>query len=123
MPKAAPNKVKLNQLTLDRLKPKDRPFLTWDSLQHGLVIQMQPSGNASWKVIYSRHGRPRWYHIGRADAIGLADARRLAAKIMVQVAEGADPAADRKAERGSGTFAELAEQYCEHAKKKNKSWR
>jgi integrase len=123
MPRQPPNKIKLNELTLKRLKPKAAPFLIWDTQQHGLVIQVQPSGNAAWKCIYSRHSRTRWYHIGRVDAIGLAAARLLAGKIMVQVAEGKDPQADRKAERGSGTFAELADRYLVYAKKKNKSWR
>jgi integrase len=43
---------------------------------------------------------------------------------MFQVAEGKDPVADRVAERGHGTFAELAERYLnEYAKKHNKSWK
>jgi integrase len=119
-----PNKIKLNELTLKRLKPKAAPYLIWDTQQHGLVIQVQPSGNAAWKCIYSRHSRTRWYHIGRVDAFGLATARLLAGKIMVRVAEGEDPQAARKAERGSGTFGELADRYRDsYAKKKNKSWR
>jgi integrase len=123
MSRRQPNKTRLKELILKRLKPRARPYLLWDTLQHGLAIQVQPSGNAAWKCIYCRHGRPRWYSIGRADAIGLADARRLAAKIMVQVAEGGDPQADRKAERSSGTFEELANSYVErYAKRENKSW-
>jgi integrase len=43
---------------------------------------------------------------------------------MLAVAEGKDPAADKKAERGAGTFAELHGRYLDqHAKKHNKSWR
>src|SRR5262245_8219138 len=61
---------------------------------------------------------------GAADAIGLADARRLAQKIMLEVAEGKDPQAERRAARKAGTFAELAERYLvEYAKKRNKSWK
>jgi integrase len=77
----------------------------------------------AWKCIYSFHGRPRWLHIGKASAIGLSDARRLAAEAMLAVARGQDPAAERKAERGAGTFADLAARYVEIAKRKNKSWR
>jgi integrase len=45
-------------------------------------------------------------------------------KIRLAVAEGKDPVAERQAERGAGTFAELADRYlAEHAKKKNKSWK
>jgi integrase len=97
--------------------------LIWDALQRGLAIRVQPSGSRAWKAIYSRHGRPRWYHIGDVGAIGLADARRLAARVMLAVVEGKDPAAERKAERGSGTFGELHAKYLETAKLKNKSWR
>lgn len=123
MPKRQPNKVRLNDLNVKRLRQGQRPYLVWDTLQRGLAIQVQPSGSKAWKCIYSRNSRPRWYSIGRVDAIGLADARRLAGKVMVQVAEGKDPQADRKAERTSGTFGELADRYRDYAAKKNKSWR
>jgi integrase len=42
---------------------------------------------------------------------------------MLAVARGKDPAAEKKAERGAGTFAELAARYLKHAKGVNKSWR
>jgi integrase len=43
---------------------------------------------------------------------------------MFAVAEGKDPAAERKAERSKGTFEELATQYVQqHAKHRNRSWR
>jgi integrase len=122
-PKHPARKRRLTELTVRKLKSGSAPYLIWDSLQRGLAIRVQPTGARAWKVIYSRHGRPRWYHIGDAGAIGLADARRLAARIMLAVIEGKDPAAERKAERGSGTFADLHAKYLETAKRKNKSWR
>jgi integrase len=65
-----------------------------------------------------------WLSLGDAQSIGLADARRLAAKVALAVAEGKDPSADRKAERLAGSFADVANQYVElHAKRRNKSWR
>ena len=84
---------------------------------------VQPTGHKAWKCVYSRNGAPRWLHIGDAGAIGLADARRLAARAMLEAAEGKDPVADRKAQRNQGAFAELAARYLEtYAKRKNKSW-
>jgi hypothetical protein len=74
-------------------------------------------------VVYRYQGRPRWLHLGDARSIGLADARRLTARIMLDVAEGKDPVAERRAEENSGTFADLAAQYELHAKKHNKSWK
>jgi integrase len=122
-PKHTARKRRLTELAVRKLKPGSASYLIWDTLQRGLAIRVQPTGARAWKVIYSRHGRPRWYHIGDVGAVGLADARRLAARVMLAVIEGKDPAAERKAERGSGTFAELHAKYLETAKLKNKSWR
>ena len=124
MPKRPPRKRNLTELFVKKLKPEQRAFLVWDSKQHGLALQLQPTGSRAWKAIYSFHGRPRWLHLGDANAIGLADARMLAAEAMLAVARGGDPAAEKKAQRGAGTFAELAKRYVEeHAKRENKSWR
>ena len=123
-PAAAPTKRKLNDLIIKKLVPQDRPFLVWDSYQRGLAVSVQPTGHKTWKVIYPFGGRPRWYSLGSADAIGLADARKLAARVMFQVAEGKDPAAERKADRSKGTFEELAARYVnDYAKRNNKSWK
>jgi integrase len=122
-PKRPALKRRFTELFVRRLKSRDVAYLVWDAHQRGLAIRVQPSGARAWKCVYSRHGRPRWLHLGDAAAIGLADARMLAAEAMLAVARGGDPAADRRAERGAGTFAELAERYVEqHAKKKNRSW-
>ena len=120
-PRNPPNKIILNDLNIKGQKPKDRPFLVWDKKQRGLALCVQPSGHLSFKCIYSRRGQPRWYHLGHVD-IGVAKARIAARKILVQVDDGKDPQADKKAERSIGTFAELAALYRDHAKKVNKSW-
>jgi integrase len=120
---APPNKQKINALTIARLKPADKPYVVWDTVQRGLAIRIRPTGHKAWKAIYNRGGRTRWLNIGDANAIGLANARQLAAEAMLAVARGADPASDKRAERSRGTFEELAAQYLEqHAKKHNKSW-
>jgi integrase len=117
-------KQKLMPLTVNKLQPKAQAYLVWDTYQRGLALQIQPSGYRAYKLIYRFHNRPRWYHIGAADAIGLADARKMAAKLMLEVIQGKDPAAEKRAERGTGTFAELATRYVtEYAQRKNKSWK
>ncbi|HVD83500.1 MAG TPA: integrase family protein [Bradyrhizobium sp.] len=121
--KAAARKARLTELSVRKLKPQPTAYLLWDTLQRGLALRVQPTGTKAWKAIYSFHGRPRWLHLGDANAIGLADARQLAAEAALAVAKGKDPAAEKRAERGAGTFAELATRYLEqHAKRHNKSW-
>jgi integrase len=124
-PARAPNKRKLTDLFVASVKPdQQRTVIWWDAKQCGLALAVQPTGHKAWKTIYSYGGRPRWYHIASVDAIGLADARRLANKIMLRVAEGVDPQAERTADRGKGNFGELATRYRdEYARKHNKSWR
>jgi integrase len=115
-----PNKRNLTELLVRKVTADTTPINVWDEKERGLVLRVHPTGKRSFKYVYSRRGRPRWYHIGD---VGLADARRMVAKVKLAVAEGKDPAAERKAERGAGTFAELAERYVEeYAKKNNKSW-
>jgi integrase len=85
---------------------------------------VQPSGYRAYKLIYRHRNRPRWFTLGAVDALALADARNLAAELMLEVIRGKDIAAEKRAERGAGTFAELAQKYVEqHAKKRNKSWK
>jgi integrase len=78
-----------------------------------------------YKYVYSRNGRPRWLHIGEAGReVSLDNARKIALKNSLQVIEGGDPVADRRAQRDQNTFAEVHQRYVEqHARRKNKSWR
>lgn len=123
-PATAPNRHKLSDIFLKKLKPQARPFMVWDVQQRGLAVAVQPTGHKAWKVVYALNGRPRWYSIGDVAAIGLSDARKLAGRVMFAVAEGKDPAAERKAQRSRGTFEELATRYVEeYAKRHNRSFK
>jgi integrase len=123
-PARAVNKRKLTDLFVSTRKVAERDELIWDVKQPGLALSVRTTGRKAWKVIYRYHSRPRWLHLGDVRSIALADARRLAARVVLDVIEGKDPAAQRKAERLTGTFADLASQYVElHAKKHNKSWK
>jgi hypothetical protein len=94
-------KVKLTQFHL-KTKPQAKPFLLWDTKQAGLALQARPNGYRAFKCIYSFHNRARWYHLGKVTAIDLATARKLARKIMNEVAEGKDPQAKKLALRFRG---------------------
>src|SRR6476646_6236711 len=112
-PARAVNKRKLTDLFVTSRKGGERDELIWDLKQPGLALSVRTTGKRNWKVIYRFHGRPRWLHLGDVRSIGLADARRLAAKVVLDVLEGREPAALRKAKRLTGTFAELASSYVE----------
>jgi integrase len=125
-PASKPNRRRLSEAFAKTVRgDSTRVVVYWDTLQRGLALAVQPSGHRAYKCVYTIHGRgARWYHLGNARAIALADARKLASKIMYRVAEGEDPHADRLALRGRGSFEQMAQRYLEeHARKRNKSWR
>jgi integrase len=123
-PKRAPRKQRITELTVRKQRPQATAFLIWDTKAPNLALRVQPTGHKSWKVIFSRRGRSRWLTLGNAASIPLDAARLMAAKAMLKVAKGGDPAADRAAERSAGSFSDLAAKYVEqHAKKHNKSWK
>lgn len=123
-PSREERKCKFSELFVRKLVPREGRYLVWDAHQRGLAIQVQPTGHKAWKCIYSFNGRPRWFAIGAVNAIGLAEARKIAGDVMYMVAQGGDPCADRKAARGKDTFEEVAARYVvEFAKARNKSWK
>ena len=87
-----------------------RPYPCYDSNQRGLVLLVHPSGRKSFTCYYRHGGRARWHHIADAS-VGIAAARRLAAAVLLEAAQGRDPAAERKADRRAGTFAQLHQLY------------
>src|SRR5262249_31591979 len=113
MLKRAPRRRTLTELTVRKAKPERAAYVIWDARPHVLGIRLHPPGARSWITVYRHHGRPRWFHIGNVAAIGLSDARKLAQRIALAVAEGKDPQADKRAQRASGTFADLAARYVE----------
>ena len=121
---AAPNRRKISEVFLQRgAKPKAAPYCVWDTKQAGLAVLVQPTGHKAWKAVYPYQGKPRWVHLGDANAVGLKAARKLAAQVMAEAAGGKDPLADRRAANGRGTFDQLATRYLvEYAKPNNKSW-
>jgi integrase len=124
--RSEPNRRRLSEAFVKTVRSdSERVVVYWDTLQRGLALVLQPSGHRAWKCVYTiRRRGSRWYSIGDARAISLADARRLAGRIMVAVAEGGDPHVDRLALRGRGAFEQVAKRYLEeYAKKRNKSWR
>ena len=117
----APNKRVLTELFIRKVKPEPSAFSVWDAKEPGLALRVQPTGRKAFKAVYSARGRAWWYHIG---TIGLADARKMAQQVRLDVAHGRHPVVERRAERSAGTFAELHERYLtEYAKKKNRSWK
>ena len=87
------------KLTEDRITKLECPagkkdVLVFDEVQRGLAVRVTSSGGKTYLAQYTFGGSKRRIPLG---APTLALARSAAAKIMGDVAQGLDPAADRKA--------------------------
>jgi integrase len=72
----------------------------WDGRVRGLVLRITPSGVISWSVRSTTSaGKKTRPTLGTWPALGVADARKRALKLLADIADGADPVAKKKAER------------------------
>lgn len=72
-----------------------------DTRLKGLILRVMPTGVKSFYCEYAR-GKRVW--LGRADAVGLTEARESARAILSEVYRGLDPIEARKPKRGVPTF-------------------
>lgn len=105
LPSSPPSKKKITDQLLRNFNSEKKRTLIWDTKLSGFAVAAYPTGKKVFKVIYPFAGRTRWYNIGKADALDLDSARKLAAEVLLKVATGIDPQSERRAQRGSGTSA------------------
>jgi hypothetical protein len=76
-----------------------RDKMVFDDKQTGLGVRVTSSGRKTYLAQYTRAGVRRRIPLGSSSAISLDDAREAVRRIMADVANGRDPALERKAAR------------------------
>lgn len=102
-----------------------------DAGKPGLYLVIQPTGKKSWAVRYRLRGRPR--KVTLEGFPSLATAHKLAQAELDKVAEGRDPASEKRASKQAeirkaanidDLFSNVARLFIErYAKPKNRSWK
>jgi integrase len=87
---------RLTAIQVSQIKPAKERIEIADGTT-GLRLVVQPSGRKSWCVRYRHKGRTR--KLTLAGFPPLADARKLAASALAAVANGADPAGEKRAKK------------------------
>jgi integrase len=122
--------MKLRNLTdfaVTKAKPKPVAYEISDGGQRGLRLAVHPTGQKSWVVRYRHPVSGRSRKMTLQPGLGLAQARKLAADAMFQVAQGIDPIDGRRAEKQAaaaaveGTLHAIAKQYLDIAASKLRS--
>lgn len=85
----------------------------------GLSLRSSPKGKKSWSLFYRLGKQQRRPTIGSYPTLGLAEARALAREMLLDVARGIDPSAEKQARRAAPTMNELWAAYAKaNARKK-----
>ncbi len=90
--------IKLTERVIERLNCPEgkRDSLTFDTEQRGLAVRVMATGTKSYLAQFVVAGRKRRVPLGSVDAISLAAARDAARALLGKVAQGGDPAKERK---------------------------
>ena len=100
--------TKLTDLTLRAMQSEGTLI---DTVVPGLLLRVRASGAKSWSLRYRKAGRRRRVTIGAYPGVRLAAARKAARGFLAKVANGGDPAAEKRKERQAETFGEVAQDF------------
>ncbi len=87
----------------------------YDARQRGLVLRVSPKGDRlSWSVVYTNPaGKKQRQTLRGSDAASLDAARKAAARILGQAADGRDLSAERRHAKAALTLSDLLDGYIE----------
>ena len=110
------NKFTLTKSAVDALEPAEKSWLAWDDKLIGFGIRVQPTGLKSYFVNYRANGGGRKAPnkrvvLGRHGRISAEQARRMAHRVLGDVAGGGDPAEERTEARAMPVLEQAFEDY------------
>ena len=101
--------------TVDALQPAEKPYIAWDDRLVGFGVRVLPSGTRSFILNYrpggGRKAPNRRIVLGRCERTSPDAARRMAEEMLVRIAAGEDPAAERAKARAMPTLREAFEEF------------
>ncbi|MCX7173154.1 MAG: integrase arm-type DNA-binding domain-containing protein [Proteobacteria bacterium] len=105
----------LTDTTIRNAKPEEKPYSLADG--RGLSILIQPTGGKWWRLRYRFDGKAKLLSLGIYPDVGLKDARARRDAARKMLADGIDPAENRKAtkatkvERAANSFEVVAREW------------
>ena len=116
---------KLTKRFIDSLAPPPTNYLIeWDDDLAGFGLLITKSGHKSFVCQYrNQFGRVRRLTLGALGKLTPVQARKMAQKVLAEVAHGRDVAQIKTEQRRASSVAELARRYLvEHAEPRKKAW-
>lgn len=105
----------LTDISVRKAKPKEKPYKLHD--EKGLYLLVTPSGSKWWRMDYTFQGRRNTISLATYPEVRLKEAREKRDEMRKLIAQGIDPAREKKRKMGEGlTFGELAREWFETKK-------
>ena len=79
-----------------------------DTISPNVGLRVAPSRRKTWFVMYRINGRMRRLTLGTYPTLSLADASKQALRARQEVAQGQDPAQEKREARHAPTIADIA---------------
>jgi len=108
--------ARITKRLVDATGAKGQDQFIWDDELPGFGLRVKESGAKSFLVQYrNANGRSRRLTVGRYGVLTVEEARKAAKIALADVLKGADPAENRKLERGAVTMEALCREYLDKA--------
>lgn len=119
-----PMRFRFTVRLLNQIAPADRQVWVYDTHTPGLTMLTTPNGAKTFYTAKRMDGRYRRRRLGRFGEITIEQARRLAAKDVGKIADGQNPAEERRQARDATTFGGLFDYYLtSHARVHKRGWK
>jgi integrase len=116
-----PEKINFTKTALLALEPlPGKRRRVYDEKQKGLVVYVSPTGSKVFYCLKKLDGKVEEIRIGDVATVTIETARAQAAKIINDIAAGANPAEQRRRKRAEMTFAQLFAEWVKEARARGK---
>ncbi|MDD7973204.1 tyrosine-type recombinase/integrase [Roseinatronobacter alkalisoli] len=110
--------AKLTRRGMTAIKPADKRVVYYDSALTGFALRVEPTGRMTYFIEYrpgagGRSVAKKRLNLGTTEEFNPEKARERAKELLARVRLGADPAADRRADREMPLFRDFASRYLE----------
>lgn len=92
----------LNDTLVRAAKPQEKDYKINDG--RGLYLQVSKAGGKHWRMKYRIHGKEKKLSFGSYPDVTLARARRLCDEARIKIADGLDPALEKRKAKATARF-------------------